>query len=211
MSVCGKLLFHGGTVGRGGGPTAEAILAQPWGTIKITEQGEVAADKYGLPRLARDNLELTLAASIEATMRHRSAERPAADLERWNSAMAIASSAAYAAYRDLVEHPSLVPYFLAASPVQELASLKIGSRPSRRPGIGIGGMRAIPVRVRLDPDPAGRARLVRRGQRAGGRARGGGRLPDRDVRALVLAKTDLFTARRYVDAWCRPPTGTSSS
>ena len=92
MSVRGKLLFHGGTVGRGGGPTAEAILAQPWGTIKITEQGEVAADKYGLPRLARDNLELTLAASVEATMRHRSAERPAADLERWNSAMAIASS-----------------------------------------------------------------------------------------------------------------------
>ena len=103
MSVYGKLLFHGGTVGRGGGPTAEAILAQPWGTvdgtIKITEQGEVVADKYGLPRLARDNLELTLAASIEATVLHRSAERPAADLERWNSAMKIASPAAYTAYR----------------------------------------------------------------------------------------------------------------
>ena len=124
--------FHGrgGAVGRGGGPTAEAILAQPWGTvdgtIKITEQGEVVADKYGLPRLARDNPELTLAASIEATVLHRSAERPAADLERWNSA--------------------LVPYFLAATPVEELAPLKIGSRPSRRPGIGAGidGMRAIP-------------------------------------------------------------------
>ena len=116
--------FHGrgGTVGRGGGPTAEAILAQPWGTvdgtIKITEQGEVAADKYGLPRLARDNLELTLAASIETTVRHRSAARPAADLERWNSATEIASRAAYATYRDLVEHPSLVPYFLAATPVE---------------------------------------------------------------------------------------------
>ena len=106
----------------------------------------MVADKYGLPRLARDNLELTLAASIEATVLHRSAERPAADLERWNSAMAIASPAAYGAYRDLVEHPSLVPYFLAATPVQELASLKIGSRPSRRPGTGAGidGMRAIP-------------------------------------------------------------------
>ena len=151
MSVCCKLLFHGGTVGRGGGPTAEAILAQPWGTvdgtIKITEQGEVVADKYGLPRLARDNLELTLAASIEATVLHRSAERPAADLERWNSAMKIASPAAYTAYRNLVEHPSLVPYFLAATPVEELAAaLKIGSRPSRRPGTGAGidGMRAIP-------------------------------------------------------------------
>ena len=159
MSVYGKLLFHGGTVGRGGGPTAEAILAQPWGTV------DGVADKYGLPRLTRDNLELTLAASIETTVRHRSAERLAADLERWNSAMAIASRAAYATYRDLVEHPSLVPYFLAATPVQELASLKNGSRPSRRPGIGAGidGMRAIPVGVRLDPDPAGGARLVRRG------------------------------------------------
>ena len=116
------------------------------GTIKITEQGEVVADKYGRARRARDNLELTLAASIEATVLHRSAERPAADLERWNSAMEVASPAAYTAYRNLVEHPSLVPYFLAATPVQELASLKIGSRPSRRPGTGagIGGMRAIP-------------------------------------------------------------------
>ena len=65
-------------------------LNQPWGTvdgtIKITEQGKVVAGKYGLPRLARDNLELTLAASIETTVRHHSAERPAADLERWNSA-----------------------------------------------------------------------------------------------------------------------------
>ena len=99
------------------------------GTIKITEQGEVVADKYGLPRLARDNLELTLAASIKATVLHRSAERLAADLERWNSAMEIASRAAYAAYRGLVDHPSLVSYFLTATPVEELASLKIGSRP----------------------------------------------------------------------------------
>ncbi|HTH87844.1 phosphoenolpyruvate carboxylase [Mycobacterium sp.] len=143
-------LFHGrgGTVGRGGGPSYEAILAQPpgavSGSLRITEQGEVIAAKYAEPRIAHRNLETLLAATLEATL---------LDVEGLGDAAGPAyevldelAARAQRAYAELVhETPGFVEYFKASTPVSEIGALNIGSRPtSRKPTTSISDLRAIP-------------------------------------------------------------------
>ncbi|MGH9754858.1 MAG: phosphoenolpyruvate carboxylase, partial [Blastocatellia bacterium] len=144
-------LFHGrgGTVGRGGGPSYEAILAQPpdtvAGRIKITEQGEVISSKYSLAEIALRSLELTTSATIAASLPQPAQD--AAKLSRWKNVMEEISAQAFAAYRRFVrETPGFYDYFVQATPVEELQHLRIGSRPAKRKSgsKSLDDLRAIP-------------------------------------------------------------------
>ncbi len=145
-------LFHGrgGTVGRGGGPSYQAILAQPPGTvngqIRLTEQGEVIGSKYANPEIGRRNLETLVAATLEATLLHSPAASKAGAPQAFLDAAGALSQASFAAYRKLVyETPGFTEYFFAATPIREIAELNIGSRPaSRKASRAIEDLRAIP-------------------------------------------------------------------
>jgi phosphoenolpyruvate carboxylase len=146
-------LFHGrgGTVGRGGGPSYEAILAQPHGTvngqIRLTEQGETIASKFSNPEIGRRNLELLISATLEASLMPSLADgKQAKKLAEFEQVMGELSELAYRAYRNLVyETPGFTDYFFSATPIAEIAELNIGSRPaSRKSSRRIEDLRAIP-------------------------------------------------------------------
>lgn len=215
-------LFHGrgGTVGRGGGPTFEAILAQPDGCsatgLRLTEQGEVIAAKYSDTELGRRNFETLISAAMLSNFPQAARN----DSPAWWDAMNQLSERACAAYRKLVfDTPGFVDFFRSATPIGEIAGLNIGSRPaSRKPSQSIADLRAIPwvfswSQARLSLPGwygFGSALSDWLAHAPDGRAAAVARLREmyaqwpffRAVLSnmdMVLAKTDLTIATRYVE------------
>jgi phosphoenolpyruvate carboxylase len=142
-------IFHGrgGSVGRGGGPAYDAILAQPGrsidGRIKITEQGEVLASKYNLPELALYNLETISTAVLQASLLRSGFD----DIQPWHEIMEELAARSRSHYRNLIyEQPDFLDFFLTVTPIEEISQLQISSRPARRSGgkKDLSGLRAIP-------------------------------------------------------------------
>jgi phosphoenolpyruvate carboxylase len=138
--------FHGrgGSLGRGGGPAARSIMSLPSGTfhghLRLTEQGEVLADRYDDPNIAHRHLEQVVASSLLAV-----GKPTPPPLERWEQLMSEMSNRALQHYRQLVEQPGFVDFFRTVTPISDIEQLPIGSRPSRRkPGGGLSDLRAIP-------------------------------------------------------------------
>ncbi len=218
-------LFHGrgGTVGRGGGPSYDAILAQPAGSVagglRVTEQGEIIASKYSDPELGRRNLESLVAATLEASL--HDAEQLGGRATGYFAALDALSAHALAAYRALVyETPGFADYFRASTPISEIAELNIGSRPASRTASNrIEDLRAIPWVFSW-----GQCRLMLPGWYGFGAAvdawlatagEGLGLLSEMHARwpffrsmlsnmAMVLAKTDLAIASRYAELVADP-------
>ena len=220
----GLRLFHGrgGTVGRGGGPSYDAILAQPPGCVahglRITEQGEIIASKYSDPELGRRNLETLVAAALESAL--VDPEQLGARADVYVAAMDGMAAIALDAYRDLVYRTEgFVDYFRASTPIAEIAELNIGSRPASRTSSNrIEDLRAIPWVFSW-----GQCRLMLPGwygvgtgidtwlaRHAEGEAAGRALLAEMHARwpffrsmlanlAMVLAKTDLAVASRYAE------------
>src|SRR5450830_1679921 len=219
-------LFHGrgGAVGRGGGPTYQAIMAQPLGTvagqIRLTEQGEIIANKFSDPKVARRNLEAFVAATIDASLFPQD-QLPQTQRRAYEMLMDQLSATAMQAYRDLVyETPGFAEYFFSSTPISEIADLNLGSRPaSRKATQRIEDLRAIPWGFSW-----GQCRLLLPGWFGFGSAieawinQADGTAKDEKIATLramyaewpffatllsnmdmVLAKTDLAIASRYAE------------
>ncbi|MCD9116193.1 phosphoenolpyruvate carboxylase [Pseudomonas bijieensis] len=213
------LLFHGrgGTVGRGGGPAHAAILSQPPGSVagrfRTTEQGEMIRFKFGLPDIAEQNLNLYLAAVLEATLLP-----PPPPTPQWRHLMDELAADGVGAYRAVVrENPQFVEYFRQSTPEQELGRLPLGSRPAKRRAGGIESLRAIPwifgwtqTRLMLPAWLGWETALSKALERGEGELLGQMReqwpffRTRIDMLEMVLAKADADIARSYDERLVEP-------